>query len=46
MNAAKRNSVQLRSSLQRRVADLNLPLLPTAVQGKSDRKNQLHSMDY
>ncbi|XP_008277853.1 hormonally up-regulated neu tumor-associated kinase homolog [Stegastes partitus] len=46
MNGAKRNSVQLRSSLQRRVADLNLPLLPAAVQGKSDRKNQLHSMDY
>lgn len=42
----KRNSVQLRSSLQRRVADLNLPLLPAAVQGKTDRKNQLHSMDY
>lgn len=46
MNAAKRNSVQLRSSLQRRVADLNLPLLPSALQGKTDRKNQLHSMDY
>ncbi|KAM4521437.1 uncharacterized protein PAE49_001542 [Odontesthes bonariensis] len=45
-NGAKRNSVQLRSSLQRRVADLNLPLLPTALQGKTDRKNQLHSMDY
>ncbi|KAM9840290.1 uncharacterized protein ACBR49_015692 [Aulostomus maculatus] len=46
MNAAKRNSVQLRSSLQRRVADLNLPLLPAALQGKTERKNQLHSMDY
>ncbi len=46
MNGAKRNSVQLRSSLQRRVADLNLPLLPAALQGKTDRKNQLHSMDY
>ncbi|XP_038141953.1 hormonally up-regulated neu tumor-associated kinase homolog [Cyprinodon tularosa] len=42
----KRNSVQLRSSPQRRVADLNLPLLPDALQGKADRKNQLHSMDY
>ncbi|KAK5880372.1 hypothetical protein CesoFtcFv8_023407 [Champsocephalus esox] len=42
----KRNSVQLRSSLQRRVADLNLPLLPAALQGKTDRKNQLNSMDY
>ncbi|KAJ8008733.1 hypothetical protein DPEC_G00081480 [Dallia pectoralis] len=28
----KRNSVQLRPSLQRRVADLNLPLLPAALQ--------------
>ncbi len=46
MNGAKRNSVQLRSSLQRRVADLNLPLLPAALQGKTDRKNQLHSVDY
>ncbi|XP_044026030.1 hormonally up-regulated neu tumor-associated kinase [Siniperca chuatsi] len=46
INGAKRNSVQLRSSLQRRVADLNLPLLPAALQGKTDRKNQLHSMDY
>ncbi|KAF3849614.1 hypothetical protein F7725_019333 [Dissostichus mawsoni] len=42
----KRNSVQLQSSLQRRVADLNLPLLPAALQGKTDRKNQLNSMDY
>ncbi|XP_014825020.1 PREDICTED: hormonally up-regulated neu tumor-associated kinase homolog [Poecilia mexicana] len=41
----KRNSVQLRSE-QRRVADLNLPLLPVALQGKDIRKNQLHSMDY
>ncbi|XP_034435971.1 hormonally up-regulated neu tumor-associated kinase homolog [Hippoglossus hippoglossus] len=46
MSGAKRNSVQLRSSLQRRVADLNLPLLPAALQGKSDKKNQLHSMNY
>ncbi|CAJ1077212.1 hormonally up-regulated neu tumor-associated kinase [Xyrichtys novacula] len=47
INGAKRNSVQLRSSLQRRVADLNLPLLPAALQGKTERsKNQLQSMDY
>nr|XP_020489135.1 hormonally up-regulated neu tumor-associated kinase homolog [Labrus bergylta] len=46
INGSKRNSVQLRSSLQRQVADLNLPLLPSALQGKTDRnKNQLHSMD-
>lgn len=44
LNGAKRNSVQLR--YQRQVGDLNLPLLPAAVQGKTDRKKQLHSMDY
>lgn len=42
----KRNSVQLRSSLQRRAGDLNLPLLPAAMQEKTDRKSQLHSMEY
>ncbi|XP_034018661.1 hormonally up-regulated neu tumor-associated kinase homolog [Thalassophryne amazonica] len=46
MGGAKRNSVQFRSSDQRRVADLNLPLLPAALQGKTDRKKQLHNMDY
>ncbi|KAM9782767.1 uncharacterized protein ACB057_015039 [Neosynchiropus ocellatus] len=40
----KRNSIQLQSSLQRRVSDLNLPLLPAALQGKADRK--IHGMDY
>lgn len=45
MNGAKKNSVQLRSSLQRQVGDLNLPLLPAPLQGKTDRKNQLHSTD-
>lgn len=45
MNGAKKNPVQLRSSLQRQVGDLNLPLLPAPLQGKTDRKNQLHSMD-
>lgn len=46
MNVAKKNSVQLRSSLQGRVADLNLPLLPAALQGKTDKKNPVHNMDY
>ncbi|XP_041660695.1 hormonally up-regulated neu tumor-associated kinase homolog B [Cheilinus undulatus] len=47
INAAKKNSVQIRSSLQHRVADLNLPLLPAALQGKTERnKNQLPSMDF
>ncbi|KAM9355017.1 uncharacterized protein KZ484_013211 [Pholidichthys leucotaenia] len=45
-NGAKRNSVQLRSSLQQHVTDLNLPLLPTALPGKNDRKNNLHNMNY
>lgn len=39
-NGGKKNSVQLRSSLQRRMADLNLPLLPAAAQEKSEKKNQ------
>lgn len=42
----KKNPVQLRSSLQRRVGDLNLPLLPTTVQEKSEKKNQPHNIDY
>ncbi|XP_053700177.1 hormonally up-regulated neu tumor-associated kinase homolog B isoform X2 [Synchiropus splendidus] len=42
--AIKRNSIQLQSSLQPRVSDLNLPLLPAALQGKADRK--IHGMDY
>ncbi|XP_033846930.2 hormonally up-regulated neu tumor-associated kinase homolog [Periophthalmus magnuspinnatus] len=41
----KRNSVQLRASLQRGLTDLNLPLLPPALQ-KPERKNRLHGMDY
>lgn len=45
-NGAKRNTVQLRSSLQHRAGGLNLPLLPAAVQGKTERKNQLHNLDY
>ncbi|XP_072307809.1 uncharacterized protein [Eucyclogobius newberryi] len=43
--AVKRNSVQLRASLQRGLTNLNLPLLPPALQ-KRERKNRLHSMDY
>lgn len=42
----KKNSVQLRSSLQRRVGPLNLPLLPAAVQEKPEKKNQSHNPDY
>ncbi|KAF6732247.1 Hormonally up-regulated neu tumor-associated kinase [Oryzias melastigma] len=43
---AKRNPVQLRSSLHRRAANMNLPLLPAALQGKADRKSQLRNMEY
>uniref|UniRef100_A0A3P9JX65 non-specific serine/threonine protein kinase n=1 Tax=Oryzias latipes TaxID=8090 RepID=A0A3P9JX65_ORYLA len=43
---AKRNPVQLRSSLQRRATNMNLPLLPAALQGKTDRKSQLRNVDY
>ncbi|XP_062324044.1 LOW QUALITY PROTEIN: hormonally up-regulated neu tumor-associated kinase homolog [Osmerus eperlanus] len=47
MSGVKRNSVQLRPSLQRRVTDLNLPLLPAALHSsKTDHKNHLHGMDY
>lgn len=46
VNGGKKNSVQLRSSLQRRVGVLNLPLLPTTVQEKSEKKNQPHNIDY
>lgn len=46
LNGGKKTSVQLRSSLQRRVGDLNLPLLPAPVQQKSQKKNQPHSTDY
>lgn len=46
LKGGKKNSVQLQSSLQRRVGDLNLPLLPTTVQEKSEKKNQPHNIDY
>lgn len=45
-HGGKKNSVQLRSSLQRRVGDLNLPLLPATVQEKSEKRNQPHNLDY
>ncbi|XP_028294994.1 hormonally up-regulated neu tumor-associated kinase homolog B [Gouania willdenowi] len=46
INGLKRNSVQLRPALQRRVGDLNLPLLPAALREKTNRKNHLPNMDY
>uniref|UniRef100_A0AAQ4PZ22 non-specific serine/threonine protein kinase n=2 Tax=Gasterosteus aculeatus aculeatus TaxID=481459 RepID=A0AAQ4PZ22_GASAC len=46
LNGATSNSIQLRSSHQRQVADLNLPLLPTTLQRMTNSKNQLQNMDY
>ncbi|KAK2885455.1 hypothetical protein QQF64_021179 [Cirrhinus molitorella] len=45
-NTAKRNSVQLRTAIQRRVTDLNLPMLPSALQNKSDKKTEILRMDF
>lgn len=45
-HGTKRNSVLLRSSIQRRTGDLNLPLLPATLQEKVDKKNNLHSNEY
>lgn len=47
VNAAKRNSVQLRAAIQqRRATDLNLPMLPSALQNKSDKKTEILRMDF
>ncbi|XP_051515064.1 uncharacterized protein LOC127418516 [Myxocyprinus asiaticus] len=45
-NTAKRNSVQLRTAIQRRVTDLNLPMLPSALQNKSEKKTEILRMDF
>ncbi|XP_030643219.1 hormonally up-regulated neu tumor-associated kinase homolog [Chanos chanos] len=45
-NAAKRNSVQLRTSIQRRVTDLNLPMLPTSFRNKTDKNTEIFRMDF
>ncbi|KAA0707226.1 Hormonally up-regulated neu tumor-associated kinase -like protein A [Triplophysa tibetana] len=46
-SAAKRNSVQLRTAIQqRRTTDLNLPMLPAALQNKSDKKTDILRMDF
>ncbi|XP_063078204.1 hormonally up-regulated neu tumor-associated kinase homolog A [Engraulis encrasicolus] len=43
----KRNSVQLRGSLQRRVGELNLPMLPAAFHNKANsKKSELLRMDF
>ncbi|XP_062415817.1 hormonally up-regulated neu tumor-associated kinase homolog A [Pungitius pungitius] len=46
LNGPTRNSIQLRSSLQRQVVDLNLPLLPTTLQRMTNSKSQLQNMDF
>ncbi|XP_051947713.1 hormonally up-regulated neu tumor-associated kinase-like [Xyrauchen texanus] len=43
-STAKRNSVQLRTAIQHR--DLNLPMLPSALQNKSDKKTEIFRMDF
>ncbi|XP_055043627.2 uncharacterized protein [Misgurnus anguillicaudatus] len=45
-STTKRNSVQLRTTIQRRGADLNLPMLPSALQNKSDKKTEILRMDF
>lgn len=45
-HATKRKSALLRSSLQRRTGDLNLPLLPATTQEKVEKKNNLHSTEF
>ncbi|XP_056588604.1 hormonally up-regulated neu tumor-associated kinase homolog A [Triplophysa dalaica] len=46
-SATKRNSVQLRTAIQqRRTTDLNLPMLPSALQNKSDKKTDILRMDF
>ncbi|XP_051961310.1 serine/threonine-protein kinase MARK2-like [Xyrauchen texanus] len=45
-NTAKQNSVQLRTAIQRRVTDLNLPMLPSALQNKSEKKTEILRMDF
>ncbi|KAK7132503.1 hypothetical protein R3I93_018894 [Phoxinus phoxinus] len=45
-NTAKRNSIQLRTAIQRRVTDLNLPMLPSALHNKSDKKTEILRMDF
>ncbi|XP_041950464.1 hormonally up-regulated neu tumor-associated kinase homolog A [Alosa sapidissima] len=45
-DGTKRNSVQLRGSGQRRVGELNLPMLPAAFHSKASKKSELLRMDF
>ncbi|XP_052397474.1 uncharacterized protein LOC127945016 [Carassius gibelio] len=45
-NTSKRNPVQLRTAIQRRVTDLSLPVLPSALQNSSDIKTEILRMDF
>ncbi|KAL7864997.1 hypothetical protein AOLI_G00164170 [Acnodon oligacanthus] len=45
-NTAKRNSVQLRTFIQRRDTDLNLPMLPSTFHSKADKKPEILRMDF
>ena len=45
-DGTKRNSVQLRGTIQRRVGELNLPMLPAAFHSKANKKSELLRMDF
>ncbi|KAL6483075.1 hypothetical protein MHYP_G00079470 [Metynnis hypsauchen] len=45
-NTVKRNSVQLRTFIQRRDTDLNLPMLPSTFHSKADKKTEILRMDF
>lgn len=45
-NTAKRNSVQLRTFIQHRDMDLNLPMLPSTFHNKAEKKTEILRMDF
>ncbi|XP_036447392.1 hormonally up-regulated neu tumor-associated kinase homolog [Colossoma macropomum] len=45
-NTVKRNSVQLRTFIQHRDTDLNLPMLPSTFHSKTDKKTEILRMDF
>ncbi|XP_066528467.1 hormonally up-regulated neu tumor-associated kinase homolog A [Hoplias malabaricus] len=45
-NTGKRNSVQIRTFIQRRDTDLNLPMLPSTFHSKGDKKPEILRMDF
>uniref|UniRef100_W5KAC7 non-specific serine/threonine protein kinase n=1 Tax=Astyanax mexicanus TaxID=7994 RepID=W5KAC7_ASTMX len=45
-HTGKRNSVQLRTFIQRRDTDLNLPMLPSTYHNKPEKKTEILRMDF